>query len=279
MNGGARRPLVQRNASRDLLFRLGLVIAFISDLHSNLEALDAALRDIETQGPDAVICLGDIVGYGASPREVACKTKEICPIVLQGNHDAALLDERDTRGFNERALKAIDWTREALDAEQEQNWEVWDWMGELVPSMEMDPGNGGEKVQLVHASPREPLSEYLLPSLGGKNQKLQANFEAAHHRLTFFGHTHHPGYFTEGQDFVRAAGPEDRVRIAPNQRYLINVGSVGQPRDGDPRLSYALFDGEEVRWRRVEYDVKAASQRIAVAHLPETLASRLLVGR
>lgn len=254
------------------------MIALISDLHSNLEALEAALRDMESFSVRSIICLGDVVGYGANPREVIQKTREVCDYVLQGNHDAALLDERDTRGFNERALLAIDWTRRSLDPELEQHWELWDWLGELHPSMELHPGNGAEAVQLVHASPREPLSEYLLPNLGGGTSKVQANFEAAHHRISFFGHTHHPGYFAEGQDFTRAVG-HDELRLEANRRYLINVGSIGQPRDGDSRAAYALFDGEAVRWRRVEYDTQAASRRIGEAGLPESLAARLLVGR
>jgi len=255
------------------------LIAFISDLHSNEEALDAAFRDIEAQGAGTIVCLGDVVGYGASPRQVLVKTKDRCSVVLRGNHDAALLDERDARGFNERALRAIEWTRAALDPEREENWELWDWMGEQHPAMELDPGDGSESVQLVHASPREPLQEYLLPSLGHDNSKLLANFEAAHKRVTFFGHTHHPGHFAEGAAFERAAGDDARLVLEKDRRYLVNVGSVGQPRDGDPRLAYALWDGEEIRWRRVAYDVQAAAERIQGTDLPESLAARLLVGR
>ena len=256
------------------------MIAFLSDLHSNQEALEAALRDLESWRPDALICLGDIVGYGAAPREVILKTRELCDVVLQGNHDAALLDDKAARGFHERALRAIDWTRLALDAEKEENWPLWDWLGELVPAMELAEGPGHEALQLVHASPCEPLNEYLLPTLGARSPRLLASFEAARHRLTFYGHTHHPGFFAEGEPFVRACGDEYRLKLRPGRRYLINVGSVGQPRDGDPRLAYALFDGEEVLWRRVAYDVDAASRRIAeTGGLPESLATRLHAGR
>ncbi|TAH38691.1 MAG: metallophosphoesterase [Planctomycetota bacterium] len=242
--------------------------------------MEAALRDIAAQRPRAIYCLGDIVGYGASPREVIRMTREHCLAALQGNHDAALLDERDARGFNERALKALDWTRRAMDPEVEENGGLWDWLGGLVPAMELDPGDGAEAVQLVHASPRDPVAEYLLPSLQPDHEKLRANFEVAAHRLTFFGHTHHPGYFPEGGAFERAAGAEFRLRLEPGRRYLINVGSVGQPRDGDPRLAYLLLDGDEARWRRVEYDVLGASRRIeSAADLPGSLAARLLVGR
>jgi len=255
------------------------VIAFLSDLHSNLEALDVALRDVEAQGVDGIVCLGDVVGYGACPREVIQRIREVAKAVLQGNHDAALLDDRDARGFNERAMAAIDWTRRALDPEREENWAIWDWLGTLHPSMDLDPGNGAPSVQLVHASPREPLAEYLLPSLTGENGKLQANFAAARHAVTFFGHTHHPGWFAEGLGFQPALGEEALLRLEPGRRYLVNVGSVGQPRDGDPRLCYALWDGETVRWRRLSYDVEAAGRRILAAGLPDTLGARLLLGR
>jgi predicted phosphodiesterase len=255
------------------------MIAFLSDLHANLEALETALADLDQLGVTDVVCLGDVLGYGASPREVCLLTMQRCQITLQGNHDAALLDDRDARGFHERALKAIDWTRRALDPELEANWPIWDWLGERLPSMEIHPEEG-EGVQIVHASPCEPLAEYLLPNLPADHPKVLANFAAAHHRLTFYGHTHHPGWFAEGSAFERAQGHDAVLELEPDRRYLINVGSVGQPRDGDKRLAYALYDGQTVRWRRLEYDVEKASQRIAqISDLPETLATRLLVGK
>lgn len=254
------------------------MIAFISDLHSNLEALGAALEDIAAQKPSAIVCLGDVIGYGANPREVILRTRETCQVVLQGNHDAALLDDRDAAGFNERALRAIEWTRAALDAEKEENWPLWDWLGSLVPSMEMRL-DGGEMLHLVHASPRHPLAEYLMPNFGPEHERVAGSFAAARQRLTFYGHTHHPGWFAEGAEFERAVEHEAQLRVEPGRRYLINVGSVGQPRDGDPRLCYALFDGSVVRWRRLPYDHHSASQRILAAGLPASLAERLLVGR
>ncbi len=255
------------------------MIAFLSDLHSNLEALETALADLDELGVDRVVCLGDVIGYGAAPREVCKIAMERFRITLQGNHDAALLDDQSARGFHERALRAIDWTRRALDPELEQNWPIWDWLGQLVPSMELEP-NGSEAVQIVHASPVEPLSEYLMPNLPADHPRLRANFAAAQHRLTFYGHTHHPGWFAEGAAFVPAQGHDVVLDLEAGRRYLINVGSVGQPRDGDKRLAYVLFDGDSVRWRRLDYDVHKASQRIAAEpELPETLGSRLLVGK
>ena len=256
------------------------MIAFISDLHSNLEALEAAFRDIDEQGVEQVVCLGDIIGYGASPIEVIRRTRERCQVALLGNHDAALLDDQEATGFNERALLAIDFTRRAMDPELEENWELWDWIGGLVPAMELSQTNGHQALQLVHASPREPLSEYLMPNSAKTPEKLRANFNAARHRVSLFGHTHHPGYFAEGDAFVRADDSMNRLRLQPDRRYLVNVGSVGQPRDGDPRLCYAILDGDEIRWRRLAYDVESAKRRIDAAEgLPASLGERLLVGR
>ena len=254
------------------------MIAFISDLHSNLEALEVALHDIESQGVDTIVCLGDVIGYGASPFEVCKLVQEKCSVTLQGNHDAALLDDQDAIGFNERALRAIDWTRQKLDPEKEEHWPIWDWLGSLVPSMELAP-NGFEAMQIVHASPREPLAEYLMPTLAANSERVVANFKAAHHRLTFYGHTHHPGWFEEGEAFQKATGHDATLNLKADKRYLVNVGSVGQPRDSDPRLCYVLFDGETLRWRRLEYDNTKAATRIQEAGLPDTLAARLLVGR
>ncbi|MCX8228837.1 MAG: metallophosphoesterase family protein [Planctomycetota bacterium] len=254
-------------------------IAFISDLHANLEALERVLEDVAGQNVDQVVCLGDIVGYGASPAEVCRLTMEHSDLTLQGNHDAALLDDIHARGFNERALKAVDWTRKAMDPELEEYWAIWDWLGGLSPNMEL-PISATDSVQLVHASPRDPLAEYLLPNLPQNHRRLLENFEQAHHRVTFFGHTHHPGAFATRTPFYRAQGEEDQLALREDHSYLINVGSVGQPRDGDPRLCYVIFDGEVVRWRRLVYNHEAAAERIYAAEgLPNTLGERLLVGR
>ncbi len=256
------------------------MIAIVSDLHANFEAVDAVFRDIDTQSVDAVVCLGDVVGYGASPADVMRKVMERCELTLLGNHDAAVLDDRQAYGFHERALLAVDWTRRALDPELEANHAFWDWMGELRPEAVYEKGS--IRFQMVHASPREPLAEYLLPNMPPSNERLLANFEAATERVTFYGHTHHPGLFQESRPFAKpdfANHAEAKITLEPDRQYLVNVGSVGQPRDRDARACYALFDGETVRWRRVAYDFEAAARRILAAGLPESLAQRLFVGR
>jgi len=255
------------------------LLALISDVHANLEALEATLRDIDAQGVSDVVCLGDVVGYGAQPFAVVNIIRQRCGLCLLGNHDAALLDDQAAFGFNDRALAAIDFTRTALDPELEKNWAIWDWLGDLhaIQTLRYD---GGEEMLLVHASPCEPLSEYLLPNADSRAGQLEANFEKSAQRLWFYGHTHHPGWFKQGEKFVRANALASELQLEDEARYLINVGSVGQPRDGDPRACYALFDGESIRWRRVEYDVEAARARIIeTPELPNTLGDRLLAGR
>ncbi|MBT5120050.1 MAG: metallophosphoesterase, partial [Planctomycetes bacterium] len=177
------------------------MIALISDLHANIEAVDAVFQDIDTQSVDAVVCLGDTVGYGASPADVMRKVQERCAMTLLGNHDAAVLDDRQAYGFHERALLAVDWTRRALDPEVESNHALWDWLGELKPKGVFE--SDAIRFQMVHASPREPLSEYLLPNMPSSSERLLANFEAAQERVTFYGHTHHPGAFQEARPFAK----------------------------------------------------------------------------
>jgi len=255
------------------------LLALISDLHSNWGAVRAVLEDIDAQEVSAVVCLGDLIGYGAEPKPVVDAVRERCATSLLGNHDAALLDDRDAFGFNERALEAIDYTRSALDPEREEHWAIWDWLGELQPAATVNPGFG-EEIYLVHASPCEPLLEYLLPNFDKRPERLQANFDEAACRLTFYGHTHHPGWFAEGSPFVRATDEVSQLDLEEGTRYLINVGSVGQPRDADPRACYALYDGQTVRWRRVPYDHEAACRSIHEASgLPDSLGDRLLIGR
>lgn len=256
------------------------VIALISDLHSNLEALTKALDSIQHHRADSILCLGDVLGYGASPIEVVRAVEQNCALCLRGNHDAAFLDDRDMRGFNERAAGAVNWTRERLQDEPDDIDGLYNFLGDLTPSQTWTLPATGEEILLVHGSPLQPLTEYLMPSLSRQPERLAANFAAFSQRLCFCGHTHHPGIFLEGEPFRTSAELDNRVRLEPNQRAIINVGSVGQPRDGDLRLCYALFDGEEVRWERIDYNVQRAAALIqAEEGLHESLGTRLLLGR
>lgn len=235
------------------------------------------MADIKAQGATRIVCLGDVVGYGGAPLETIAKIKSSCEIVLLGNHDDALLRENMALYFNEWARTAIDWTRCQLDASFKVV-EMYDFMHSLEREMSEMTDSDGVSYNIVHASPRQPQTEYLLPTLQPDSEPLQANFAALQHDVCFYGHTHHPGYFTPGKQFVPAV-ENDSLEIADGEKYLINVGSVGQPRDRNPELCYALLDGRRLRWRRVEYQIEAAQKLILDAELPEKLSMRLAVGR
>ncbi len=248
------------------------MIAVISDLHSNIEALTAVLHDIEEQGADDVYCLGDIIGYGPNPREcldLAFHWK----MSLMGNHEHAVL--YGAIGFNPKAVKAINWTREELgrDPEEEATQKRWEFLGNL------SLGHENDKVQFVHASPwGDPIREYVFPTDVLDRYKVE-NILANIPHLCFNGHTHTPGVLTEDGTFIFPQEIDHRYEVTKGKA-LINVGSVGQPRDGDPRSSYILYDEESVVFRRVPYPVQTTHDKIrAIKDLPRYLASRLLEGR
>ena len=244
--------------------------AIISDLHANLEALQAVLDDAAPR-VDAVVCLGDIVGYNADPHECLRRVRETCAVVIAGNHDQAACGVRRYDDFNDWAREAIDWTRQRLSAAE---------LGYLNALPETAPfGNGW---LAAHGSPRD-TDEYLFDRLG---------FEVAFDHLRrlrpdvrgcFVGHTHLPMIWACSSDGrVAQVGAESRtVRLDPACRYVVNPGSVGQPRDGNPLAAYAILDeaAATVEFRRVPYDVAAAQEKIYDAMLPSMLAERLAIGR
>lgn len=270
--------------------------ALISDLHSNLPALRTALADARARGAERYVCLGDVIGYGAQPRECLELVMSLCcerpldpegdpsrplyaGLCLQGNHEQALLGTAED--FNPKARAAIEWTREALQAtpERARAHDYWDYLGELVPAM------CDGLAMFAHGSPRNPVKEYMLPRDAQDAPKLRANFAAlaANERsVCFVGHSHVPAvYYEDGRLLRPKSGFEElELGLERGERMIVNVGSVGQPRDGDPRLSYVLFDGAKIDFVRLEYDHKAAADAIrAVPALPEFLADRLAVGR
>lgn len=253
------------------------MIAIISDIHSNIHALEAALADIEKQGATRIVCLGDVVGYGGAPLQTIAAVRDACEIVILGNHDDALLRANMALYFNEWARHAIDWTRDQIDSSALVE-ELYDFMYSLQREMSEFFDEDGNGFNIVHASPRQPQTEYLLPNLEGDCEALRANFAELQHNVCFYGHTHHPGFFTPGKPFTPAVG-NDSIELDANQRYLINVGSVGQPRDRNPELCYAIVDGSRVSWHRIEYQIDAAQKLILEAKLPEKLSLRLSVGR
>lgn len=245
--------------------------ALISDVHSNLEALRVVLDDIRQQGITEIYCLGDVIGYGPNPRECLDHVRQ-CQVCILGNHDQAAMFDPD--GFNPVALRAVYWTREQLEqgGSAVQINHRWDFLGEL-------PRSRDEGTRLfVHGSPREPTNEYVFPEDVYNQRKMQALFDRIQ-RYCFQGHTHIPGVFTASGDFLT---PEDfgYEYPLPNDKLMVNVGSVGQPRDGDPRACYAILTDESVTFRRLEYDVDATVRKIYnEPDLDNMLGDRLREGR
>jgi diadenosine tetraphosphatase ApaH/serine/threonine PP2A family protein phosphatase len=250
------------------------MIAFISDIHSNTEALNACLGVIERLGVDRIVCLGDIIGYGPEPRETLLSVMQRAEFSLLGNHEhGAMFYASD---FNPRARAAIDWTRDQLnrrDRPREENMRMWNYLD----GMRQEHREG--ELLLVHGSPRDPVREYLVPRDCADKPKMDecfAKMEGA--RLCFVGHSHVPGVYPRSGGF---RSPDELQNTwKATEPALVNIGSVGQPRDGDPRATFATWDGGTVRFHRVEYDFRATQAKIrAIKELPEYLAERLAQGR
>jgi diadenosine tetraphosphatase ApaH/serine/threonine PP2A family protein phosphatase len=246
------------------------VIALISDIHSNIEALTAVLEDIASRDIDKVYCLGDVIGYGPNPRECLKLAREF-DICLMGNHEYAVL--YGAENFNPRAAKAIEWTRAQLFTKDEEGQKNLTFLKSLKQTY-----TEGD-LTMVHASPRQPIKEYILPSDVRNPAKLDANF-ALFDRVCVTGHTHHPGVFLPGYVFEKPADIMNIYLLDPHERALLNVGSVGQSRDGNNAACYATFDGEAIVFRRVAYDFMATMKKIRnIPLLDNSLADRLAAGR
>jgi predicted phosphodiesterase len=237
-------------------------ILVISDIHANLPALEAVLED---GAPfEAVWCLGDAVGYGPDPEAVVVRLADLAPEVwLAGNHDHAAVGLLDLDTFNADARQAVLWTARELGDDAR------DRLFALEASARLDDRG----ITLVHGSPRHPLWEYITsPAMATDN------FACIGTPLCFFGHTHVPAVYQEEVDgAVRCTIDAERPMSPSGARWLVNPGSVGQPRDGDPRASYVVFDPEAatLAFRRVAYDIAAVQSRMLAAHLPSRLATRL----
>ncbi len=237
-------------------------IAVVSDIHSNLVALEAVLA---AAGPvDAVWHLGDVVGYGPDPNGVVRRLRDLGAIGVRGNHDAAAVGGPEIEWFNPDARRAMEWTRETLEPDARE------WLAAL-PERRTEAG-----VELVHGSPREPSWEYVLSS-----STARVNLEQLATPLGLHGHTHVPVAWLhvggDAQLLRRADG--DRLDL-DGRRALVNPGSVGQPRDGNPEASYLILDpgAGRLEWRRTAYDIESVQAAMRAAGLPEFLASRLASG-
>lgn len=257
------------------------MLAIISDIHSNTEALTAVLADIATRGVEQIICLGDVVGYGAEPRQCLDMVMRSCSVTLMGNHDYAVLYEPVK--FNVGAESACYWTRQQLEDEPdiEKRNARWQFLGSLPVKYALNGEKYGMgELVFAHGSPRRPINEYVFPDdIYNNAGKIQGLFERFGH-LCFVGHTHVPGVFTDTPDFYSPDEMENMLEVNPGRKALINVGSVGQPRDRDPRASYVLVEPKLVRFIRVPYPVDAAVEKVmAISELDGYLGQRLKEGR
>ncbi len=254
-------------------------LAILSDIHSNLPALEAVLDDIGGSDAEELWCLGDVVGYGAQPDECATLVADRCSLCLVGNHDLAVLDELDVSAFSPAAAAAVRWTQGVVKPETT----------EFLKGLE--PADETHEVALYHASPRDPVWEYVLwPDQAAECIGVQAA------RVSLIGHSHvalffvmpeeesnpSPGQAVELLDAARGAQAGAGTRLDLSQgRWLVNPGSVGQPRDGDPRAAWMELDTDswEATYHRVDYEIDRAADAIAATDLPEHLANRLYVGQ
>lgn len=240
-------------------------IALISDIHGNLEALKTVLEDVKTRKVDKIHCLGDVVGYGSEPRACLELVRDQCDIKLMGNHEYVALGLQTLDDLNELAQQSIGWTTNQLT----------DREFSIIADFEMDAVE--EDCYFVHSSPHQPDRwNYILTAW-----EAEQGFTHCKHKIGFLGHTHLPMIFSQGKDgSVRCQTGHDFDPFE-DTRYLVNVGSVGQPRDGDPRACYCVYDSAEcsVAYHRISYDIKRTQDKMTKAKLPSMLIERLEVGR
>jgi diadenosine tetraphosphatase ApaH/serine/threonine PP2A family protein phosphatase len=241
-------------------------VAIVSDIHGNRHAFEAVLEDVAAGPAVEVWCLGDVVGYGADPNDCCELARENCGVVLSGNHDLAVTGELSLDEFSRGAAIAARWTQEVLDPDHRS------WLASLSPQ-------GAERgVGLYHASPRDPIWEYVLSTL-----LAELCLDQQEQRVCLIGHSHVALSFNRPEGDVttgeaRRGGDSESVAAG---EWLINPGSVGQPRDGDPRAAWLLLDTAtwQATWKRTEYDVAGAAAAIRAARLPDSLAERLEYGQ
>lgn len=240
-----------------------MIYAVISDVHSNLKALKSVLKDLRNRNIRDIYFLGDAVGYGPEPNECIELLKAECKVLLAGNHDWGVAGLTDTDFFNENARVAIEWTKKVIS---EGNIEA---LRSFPVKLELKK----ESITLVHSTPYEPeLWHYLF-----RLSDAELNFKYFDSKFCFIGHSHQP-VIIERLSSGEFITNRKIISIKPDSRYIINVGSVGQPRDGDPSASYAIVDGEKVEIVRVSYDIEATQKKMMVAGLPFPLIERLLFG-
>ncbi|MFL5942841.1 MAG: metallophosphoesterase family protein [Gaiellaceae bacterium] len=240
-------------------------VAVVSDIHSNLHALEAALTAIEAEAPDELWCLGDLVGYGPRPNECCAGIAERADVCLAGNHDLVVLGTLDMADFAGEAAAAAEWTRGVLDENARA------FLAPLQPQAKRDG------VALYHGSGRDPVWEYVL-----SDDAAWWTFQAAAEPLVLVGHSHVPLTISFDGDSLHGGLADEGAEVdLSGKRWLLNPGSVGQPRQGDPRAAYLLLDldAQRATFRRAEYDIERTQREMREAGLPEMLAARLALGQ
>ena len=241
-------------------------VAIATDIHGNRHAFEAVIDAAERDGAEELWCLGDLVGYGGDPDASVALARRHCTVCLAGNHDLAVVDVLSLEDFSRGAALAAQWTKETIKPETREFL------------LSLSPEGGAEGVGLYHASPRDPIWEYVLSGLTA-----ELCLDTTDYRVSFIGHSHVALSFhrNEGESATgstRRAG--DHLDISAGE-WLINPGSTGQPRDGDPRAAWLMLDTQRwtAEWRRAEYDIAGAQAAIRAANLPDSLAERLQYGQ
>jgi predicted phosphodiesterase len=237
--------------------------AIIADIHGNLDAFQVVLDDIRAQKATHIVCLGDVVGYNAQPKECLDIIRQMNIPCVKGNHDEYCSTNNHLDGFNPHAAEAVHWTRAQLNDEDKL------WLHELKFS------RMAANFTMVHATLDAPERwGYVFDKLAAA-----ASFPYQNTQMCFFGHTHVPVAFM--RDTVVRGGTYSKFKVDPSKKYFINVGAVGQPRDNNPKCAYVIYDmdAQTIELRRLEYDIASAQKKILAAGLPERLAERLAFGR
>ena len=237
--------------------------AIIADIHGNLEAFQVVLEDIRAQKATHIVCLGDVVGYNANPKECLKIIRDMNIPCVKGNHDEYCSSENHLEGFNPHAAEAVIWTRNQLSTDDKQ------WLCDLKYS------RMAANFTMVHATLDAPERwGYVFDKLAAA-----ASFPYQNTQMCFFGHTHVPVAFM--RDTVVRGGTYSKFKVDSSKKYFINVGAVGQPRDNNPKAAYVIYDmdAQTIELRRLDYDIEAAQKKILAAGLPERLAERLAYGR
>ena len=241
-------------------------VAIASDIHGNRHAFEAVIAAAEAADAEELWCLGDLVGYGAEPDECVALASEHCAVCLAGNHDLAATGRLPIDDFSRGAALAVQWTQEVMET------------ASLDFLKSLEPTGTAERIGLFHASPRDPVWEYVLSALAA-----ELCLDATRHRVTLIGHSHVALSFHRdgGEPATGATRRPGETADLRSGEWMMNPGSVGQPRDGDPRASWLLLDthGLTAEWRRQEYDIAGAQAAIRAARLPDSLAERLRHGQ